>query len=137
LKVPGRAVGAWLLRGWRAVGWCGVLAVIVLSLIPDAPSLTEYPQEDKLQHILAYFTLMLWFAQIHLERRARLRIALALCAMGVAIEFAQGGTGWRTFSFADMAADAVGVALGWLAAPPRGPDLLAHVARVLSRGAAR
>jgi hypothetical protein len=39
--------------------------------------------------------------------------------MGVAIEFIQPLTG-RNFELADMAADALGVALGWAAALPLG-----------------
>jgi glycopeptide antibiotics resistance protein len=33
--------------------------------------------------------------------------------MGVALEFAQGATGYRSFEVLDMAANAAGVALGW------------------------
>jgi hypothetical protein len=54
----------------------------------------------------------------------RMRIAAGFVALGIALEFVQGWTGFRFFSYADMAADAAGVMLGWLAAPPRLPSLL-------------
>ena len=119
-------------RAWRGVGWIGVGVVIVVSLFPDPLSLTAFEQEDKIGHAAAYAVLMLWFAQLHLARGPRLRIAAGLLALGVALELVQGWTGVRTFSYADMAADALGVALGWLAAPPRGPNLLARCARAFA-----
>jgi hypothetical protein len=117
-------------RAWRIVGWLGVLGVIVLSLIPNPPSI-GVEQGDKIGHAAAYALLMLWFAQIHLQRWQRMPVALWLLTLGIALEFAQGWAGPRTFSIADMGADAAGIALGWLAAPPRGPNLLTNVARVV------
>ncbi|MBK8019774.1 MAG: hypothetical protein IPK20_25850 [Betaproteobacteria bacterium] len=58
---------------------------------------------------------------------------LLLVAMGIVLEFAQGLTGYRFMSLADMAANAAGVALGWFAAPPRLPDVYAWSANLLSR----
>ena len=48
-------------------------------------------------------------------------------AMGIGLEFLQGLTDYRTFEVADMMADAAGVSLGWLAAPPRLPEMLRYV----------
>ena len=126
------AHAAALHQAWRIIGWLGVLGVIVLSLISHPPSITGYQDEDKLGHVLAYAALMLWFAQIRLTRHARVVTALALLALGVGLEFVQGWEGTRTFSIADMAADAAGIALGWLAAPPRGPDLFTSIGRMLA-----
>jgi VanZ family protein len=121
-----------LVRPWRIAGWIGVALLVIVSLMPDPPTLTALEGEDKIGHVLAYAGLMLWFAQIHLARAARWRVALGLVALGVALEFAQGWTGERTFSYADMSADVLGVVLGWLAAPPRGPSLMLGVARMWS-----
>jgi hypothetical protein len=121
-----------LRQAWRVVGWIGVTALIVLSLVPEAPTFTDLRQEDKVGHVLAYAALMLWFAQVELTRRSRAFTALGLLALGIALEFVQGWTGERSFSVADMVADAAGTALGWLAAPPRGPDLLTNLGRMLS-----
>jgi VanZ family protein len=118
-------------QAWRVIGWIGVIALVYLSLTSDPPTFTQYREEDKVGHVLAYATLMLWFAQIHLTTQARARNALGLLALGIGMEFVQGWLGWRTFSVADMSADAAGVALGWLSAPPRGPDLF-RLAQLLS-----
>lgn len=100
---------------WIAIGWFGVVMVIVLSLIPSPPTLPVV-QGDKLEHIASYGSLMFWFAQAYLRWRERRWIAVGLVALGIALEYVQGWTGWRDFSYADMAADAAGVALGWLIA---------------------
>ena len=54
---------------------------------------------------------MFLFCQIYARRIA---FAVAFITMGVALEFLQGMTGYRTFDVFDMLANAVGVALGWL-----------------------
>jgi VanZ family protein len=43
-----------------------------------------------------------------------LRLALGLLAYGLGIELAQAATGWRFGEVADLLADAVGVAVGWV-----------------------
>lgn len=59
--------------------------------------------------------LMFWFAFLYRRTRTRLWYALGFIAMGIAIEFIQPYTG-RQFELADMAADALGVLLGWAVA---------------------
>jgi hypothetical protein len=58
---------------------------------------------------------MFWFGQLYVRSAVRLRYALGLVALGIALEFIQDQVG-RDFELADMAADALGVALGWAAA---------------------
>jgi VanZ family protein len=117
---------------WLALGWFGVALTIYLSLTPDAPDI-GVEQGDKLGHLLAYGTLMLWFAQLSAHPRRRRATAGLLVALGVTLELAQGQTGWREFSYADMAANTAGVCLGWLLAPPRLPSLLGVAEAMLSR----
>jgi hypothetical protein len=45
--------------------------------------------------------------------------------MGIGLEYAQGATAYRSLEVADIAADTLGVGVGWLAAPPRSPNALA------------
>lgn len=124
-----------LTRAWIAVGWAGVVGVIVLSLIPSPPELIPVEHGDKAEHVLAYGTLMFWFAQIYVRQPSRMVAAVLLVALGIGLEYVQGWTGWREFSHADMAADAVGVALGWLLAPPRTRNMLTLAGSLLSRRA--
>ena len=122
-------------RAWWAVGWFGVGLCIYLSLMHNPPTL-DVVEGDKLQHIAAYSVLMLWFAQLTTEVRQRRVTAALLIGLGIAIEFAQLASGYREFSVADMAADAIGVGVGWLLAPPRLPNLLAWAQRITA-GAVR
>ena len=124
-----------LKRIWLAIGWIGVGAVIWLSLMPEPPRL-DVEQGDKLQHLAAYGSLMLWFAQVAVARHLRLQTALGLVALGVALEFVQRATGYRTFSYADIAANAAGVGCGCLLAPPRLPNVLRIVDRIATHRAA-
>jgi VanZ family protein len=121
-----------LRRIWWAIGWFGVALAVYLSLMHNPPTL-DVEQGDKLQHLAAYGTLMLWFSQLSVGLRRRRLTAVALVALGIAIEYMQLATGYRDFSDADRVADAIGVALGWILAPPRLPNLLALTTRVLSR----
>jgi VanZ family protein len=96
---------------WYAIGWVLVLTVVVLSLMPSAPDIGT--DNDKANHLLAYGTLMFWFGMLASRRRIQAGWALGFVAMGVALEYAQGMTEYRTFEVADMAADAIGVLIGW------------------------
>ncbi len=109
---------------WKAAGWGAVVLIVYLSLTPIPPQI-DIAQGDKLGHLAAYGLATLWFAQLYSGRWQRWGLALGMVALGIALEYAQRATGYRTFEVADMLADAAGVALGWLAAPPRLPNLLA------------
>jgi VanZ family protein len=109
---------------WLALGWLWVIVVFFLCLMPHPPEPLKFAHADKLEHMLTFCWLMLWFSQAGFNR---LRLALLLVAMGVLIEVLQGMEGFRDFEYADMAADAVGVLTGWLLARTR----LGRVLKVL------
>lgn len=94
-----------------AGGWLWAAAIVWLSLTPSPPDL-GIEGGDKLGHVAAYALLMAWFGWLHPSRAARLAYGALWLGMGVALEFAQAATGYRSFELADMAADAVGVAVG-------------------------
>ena len=87
------------------------MSVVVLSLIPVDVDLGEH--RDKVAHFLAYCSLSFWFAMLFGGRARQLRIAIAFAAMGVALEFLQGMTDYRTFDPIDMIANALGATVGW------------------------
>jgi len=96
---------------WLALGWGLILVVVYLSLTPKPPSLDFVSFGDKIGHCLAYAALMGWWSQLD-SRHCRL--ALLFVLLGLAMEIAQSFTDYRTADVFDMAADCVGVGLGWL-----------------------
>ena len=98
-----------------AIGWALVAVIWWLSLTPQPPHI-DFEQSDKVGHFLAYGSVMFWFCFLYRSPRARLAYAVGFIAMGIAIEFIQGWTGYRDFEVYDMVADALGVVLGWAAA---------------------
>ena len=110
-------------RLWKAVGWLGVAAALVLSLTP--PVLNESGHTDKIVHLSGYAVLTFWWAQIVIRRRWKLAVAVVL--FGGAIELLQGLTPDRDPDLLDELANTGGVLLGWLAARllPNLPERLA------------
>lgn len=99
-------------RLWKLGGWLGIAATLVLSLTP--PVLGESGHGDKIVHFAGYAMLMFWWAQLVVERRWKLAVAVAL--FGAAIELLQGLTPDRQPDGLDALANSGGVLLGWLAA---------------------
>ena len=116
-------------RIWLLLGWGMVFSVIVLSLIPVDVDLGE--GRDKVAHFTAYGSMAFWFAMLFEGRARQAGIAIAFATMGVAIEFLQGMTDYRTFEVADMIANGIGAALGWGLAQTPLRNALAWVGRLL------
>jgi VanZ family protein len=113
---------------WRGCGWLFVALVVFLSLAPAPPELAPSGAFDA-GHVLAYLWLTLWFAQTQRAARQRAILAALLCALGIALEFAQGTTTYRRFEYSDMALNALGIGMGLLLARTR----LQNVLRTLER----
>jgi VanZ family protein len=109
-------------RYWIAGGWFIVAAIVYFSLIQLAVD-ADVPNGDKLGHLLGYGALMAWWSQLYVSMPARIKLALACITLGAAMELAQGLTPDRHPDWLDLAANAAGVLLGWLLAPPRLPSL--------------
>lgn len=70
------------------------------------------PGADKFQHLLGYFLLTFWHAQLGLSTPAFLRRGLAFIVLGALIEVLQAQTGYREGDLRDLAANVVGVVFG-------------------------
>ncbi len=99
---------------WLGLGLIWVIAIFYFSLMSHPPQPMHFWGADKFQHALTYCLLMLWFSQVYRQRKSRLVLAMALLAMGIAIEYLQRETGYRLFEYGDMLANAIGVLLGWV-----------------------
>lgn len=100
-------------RLWLVLWLVLVIAVIVASLLPagDLPP-PPFQGVDKLEHLIGYAVLSA-YAVMLFARTRHLRIALALIALGVALEFAQSTlTASRQADALDAVFNALGVVAG-------------------------
>lgn len=100
---------------WLSLGCVMVALVVYLSLTSNPVDTgLSFPYEDKAFHVMAYFVLMTWFAQIYHGRLQRNVIAVMLVIMGVTLEYLQSFDPNRSYEYADMFANSTGVVLGLL-----------------------
>jgi VanZ like family. len=118
-------------RLWLAAAWLGVVAAFVFSLDPASTEAPFMQHADKLVHMACYATLMFWWAQLYPAPRQRLKLALALIALGILIEWLQSFTPDRQSDVRDALANSVGILLGWGIAH-EGANLLRLLAPVRS-----
>jgi VanZ family protein len=98
---------------WKTTAYLIILAIIVLSLIPNPDEVTPFQVSDKILHALAYAVAMFWFGLCF--RRERLyKISLILLILGIVIEIIQGQTGYREMSLFDIFANVAGIVIGLL-----------------------
>lgn len=113
-------------RFWLGLWLLAVALVIVLSLTPPPPLPPLPSGSDKVEHLAAYFLLAFGAVQLFARRGVQMLIGLALVAMGVGLEFAQGAfTDDRMRDGWDALANTCGVLLGLASAwTPLGDALL-------------
>jgi VanZ family protein len=103
-------------RLWRALGWIMVVAIVAVTLAPPPEILRELDFNDKLGHFATYSVVMLWFAQLYASRQTKIWHGVFFVALGIGLEFCQGALGYRSFEYADMVANTLGVGAGALLA---------------------
>lgn len=89
-----------------------LVGVFMLALWPVPPVIQMFSWQDKLEHALAFATLMVLGGVAW--PFARWRMVAGLLAYGALIEAAQALTSWRVGDPLDWVADGLGVALGAL-----------------------
>jgi len=117
---------------WIVIGWSLVIAVIILSLIPPPP-IMSVDYADKIGHLIAYFVLMGWFAQIYHALRQRIQFMIGFLLLGAVLEILQGFGGIRYAEWADMVANSVGVILAWQLTKKRWGYVLSIIERKACR----
>lgn len=110
-----------------------LVVIVYLSITPDPPRISDWPYFDKLEHLLAYCILMGWFGQLHGSIKHQSIFAISFCLIGISLEFIQGWSGYRLFDVADMAANTLGVLLGWWLSRALFAGILLHVDRGISQ----
>lgn len=101
---------------WFGLGWLQATVITIACLWPlrELPG-PDLPWTDKGYHAVAFGCLMWWFA-VALPRARWPTAALCVVGLGVAIELAQAWVPYRSPSFADVVADALGMLAGALLA---------------------
>lgn len=121
---------------WWSLGIALLALITALSLLPLRGPQIDIPNSDKLNHLLAYIVLMLYFGQLAgAGWRRRLRVAAALIAYGAAIEILQSMLPPRSAEWADLAADVVGIGIGWLLLRSALGQTMVAIERRLASGA--
>jgi len=115
---------------WLGVGFSLVLAVILLSLT-SLPMPSGASGGDKAGHVLAYFVLMGWFAQIYHAPQSRFYYMIGFLLLGGLLEILQGLGGTRYAEWGDMLANSIGVLLAWWLTKNRFAYVLVYVERKL------
>ncbi len=118
---------------WLTIGY-GLVALVVFLSLTSSPVDMEMglPYEDKVFHAFAYFILMAWFSQIYHDKFQRNMIAVIFVFMGMTLEYLQSFDANRYSEFADMIANATGVALGFSIALTGAKNILLRVEKALS-----
>lgn len=119
-------------RSWLCLG-AGLVALVVFLSLTNLSQMPTTTLGDKVDHLLAYGVLMGWFGQLFIGWRSRFIVAAALVALGVAMEFLQGLTGYRYFEWLDACANVLGVLLGFGALALGADKILCRFERLVLR----
>jgi VanZ family protein len=99
----------------RWLAWCGLAAIVGLSLVPAALQ-TSTPLPAALEHGAAYFVAALVFCIAYPKAHQRLLVVLALIVAAVVLELLQLPRADRTATVTDVIGSAAGAIAGALAA---------------------
>ena len=119
---------------WLSIGWLMAIMLCYFSLISNPPEFDiGFKSFDKVRHLLAYFILMFWFAQLYKENNKRIYYALFFIAMGIVLEVFQGLGGVRYFEYYDMLANTIGVVIALLITKNKWNDVLYSIEKLFYR----
>ena len=111
-------------RLWLFLGIVYTLLLITISLIrvPDIDMPVSFA--DKIIHFLMYFILVGWFVQLYKNFSLRIIILLLAVLLGLAIEYLQGMTTYRSFDLVDALANGLGATTAFVLAATRFDEFL-------------
>ncbi|MFK7886444.1 MAG: VanZ family protein [Gammaproteobacteria bacterium] len=96
---------------WLTIGILLIVAVIALTLWPEPIGAIPSSMSDKTGHVIAYFTLMSWFAGLY-PRQRHILWAVFFVLLGVGLEWLQSFVEIRMTELLDAGANALGAAIG-------------------------
>jgi VanZ family protein len=117
----------WFRAVWFG-GACAIVVAIIYLSVTSHPVDLHVPMGDKIGHLTAYAVATWWLAHLQRASATRWATAAGLIGLGIMMELVQLHLGYRTFEVQDIAANSLGVAVGWMLSPPRTPNLLQPLA---------
>ncbi len=97
---------------WLLSGYLLLAAILVLALVPLPKMAATEVLSDKFIHFVVFAGLMIWFAPLYPKRRLWL-LFVGLLTYGMLMELLQSQVPNRYAELADLAADIIGLSLGW------------------------
>ena len=97
---------------WRIGFWFIVTLLLFLTIIPTPPTPIALPHIDKIYHFLA-FTGTTFLMMTAYRKLNDFMVISAATSLGITIEIVQYFVPNRGFSYEDMAADFIGVIVGF------------------------
>jgi len=94
-----------LLKLWHVIGALMVAYIVYVSLTPN-PIPMPGRWTDKVFHFAGYFSVMAWYRQLPVRRNL---MAAVFILMGIGLEFGQMLVKTRSFEWADMTVNILGV----------------------------
>ena len=118
---------------WMLIGYMLIVLLVYLSLTSNPVQIdTGLPYQDKLLHMLAYFSISFWFMQLyHIRPHVYFWLGFFLC-LGFLMEYIQGFDSARSAEAADMVANALGIAAALLLSRTRLKFILVRFERFIT-----
>jgi VanZ family protein len=92
------------------------IIIAVLSLIKIGKEPISFSHLDKVEHLIAYFVLSLFWLLSFESRTSKIVVTVLIVLYGILLEVLQSElTTYRTFDYFDMIANSLGVLLAFLA----------------------
>lgn len=113
---------------WLSIGISLIITVIILSLMAEPPTdMMDVLPNDKFGHFIAYFALMVWFAQIYHTNKQRWLYLIGFLILGLSLEILQGLGGVRQADWLDMLANSAGIISAFLLTKTRLAYILIYI----------
>ncbi|MDJ0918209.1 MAG: VanZ family protein [Woeseiaceae bacterium] len=115
MMLPLRYLTQWRIAGLALLGAVFLAALVPSSLLwPGGLPISQWTQgDDKLVHAVTFAIMTTWFGGQYAQQ-GFWKILLGLALFGVLIEICQGVVGYRTRDAIDVAANLVGILVGYV-----------------------
>jgi len=98
---------------WMTIGFFGLVLLGYLSLTRSPHHALKFTGGDKIEHIIAFVVITLWWGQLYTGLHKLVKIALGFLAASIVLELLQRQIGgYPALEYGDIIASGLGVAAG-------------------------